>query len=546
VPDYVRVDGVELVSAGMNWPAVSGPRTITPEDCADAVRAANDDPLILAPRIKLGHTDPRFNTSEELLAMWDPTWDGDPAFGRATHLRLAEDGMVVVADLDGVPDWLTQTDVNGVRVLASAYPSRSIEPVFNWTTAGQRTYRMVIAAVALLGEHWPACQDIDDLELYVTEGPAALKQRTAQQTAALAATPGGRPLPAAQTAALSTSIDLVQYLFNWDWALLEHPDGVDRWRWWARDIRLDAAGNAMVGEVIAADGEGGTWRIPFTVPADDIVEYGQPERVREDYTPAGEPVAVSAFTATALNRPVKGESRNAFQARAHAAHNVLNTRFSAATQQARRPDQEEPPVPEITDDVLIRRGLGLADDATDDDVTAARDQLAPADVTAPNPAQPGPASPPAAADQPATGAVATAEPAARAEEPVGTGPVTIDAAQLAELRAGAQAGRDAQQELARRDQAGERDTYLSAKIADGTLHPSNRGTYALLWDTVGAEKAREQIDQMQPGLVPVLQRGDQAALAVATTSPSLAGDGSVPEGLSVLTPAERAAHRQRT
>jgi hypothetical protein len=33
---------------------------------------------------------------------------------------------------------------------------------------------MVITAVALLGEFWPACQDIEDLELLVTEGPDAL------------------------------------------------------------------------------------------------------------------------------------------------------------------------------------------------------------------------------------------------------------------------------------------------------------------------------------------------------------------------------------
>jgi hypothetical protein len=179
---YVTVEGVELVSAGIDWPAATGgPTTITMDHVADAVRAASDDPLILEPRVKLGHNDPRFNTAAELDHQWDPTWDGEPAFGRATNLRLTEDGAVVVAALVGLPDWLTGTDVNGVRRIASAYPSRSIEPLFDWTTAGQRHYRMVITAVALLGIYWPACQDIDDLELLLTEGPQAVADRHAEQ-----------------------------------------------------------------------------------------------------------------------------------------------------------------------------------------------------------------------------------------------------------------------------------------------------------------------------------------------------------------------------
>jgi hypothetical protein len=181
MPDYVTVTDVELVSAGIDWPSATGPTTITMDHVADAVRAANDDPLILDPRIKLGHSDPRFNSSDELDHMWDPTWDGEPAFGRAVDLRLTEDGAVIVGDLVGIPDWLTETDDNGIRRLAVHYPSRSIEPLFDWTTPGQRTYRMVIAAVALLGDRWPACQDIEDLALLVTDGPDAVHARHAEQ-----------------------------------------------------------------------------------------------------------------------------------------------------------------------------------------------------------------------------------------------------------------------------------------------------------------------------------------------------------------------------
>jgi hypothetical protein len=302
--------------------------------------------------------------------MWDPTWDGEPAFGRATNLRLTEDGAVVVADLVGLPDWLTETDSGGVRRIASAYPSRSCEPLFDWTTAGQRHYRMVIVAVALLGEFWPACQDIDDLELMLTEGPAAMAAaqagtpgRVARATpraghlARLALTREGihpvtqminlyidgkrlaarvaalsGPTPA-RPAALSVSVDLVQTLFNWEWAFAEHPDGVDRWSWWARDIRLDPA------EVIASDGEGGTWRVPFTTDGQSTITFQAPERVREDYVPSEPPEAVSAFALHGADRPpTKTGNRLMAAARAEGAISYLRRTLNASpTPAASRP-----------------------------------------------------------------------------------------------------------------------------------------------------------------------------------------------------------------
>jgi hypothetical protein len=103
--------------------------------------------------------------------------------------------------------------------------------------------------------------------------------------------------PRAPRRALSVSVDLVQTLFNWEWAFAEHPDGVDRWAWWARDIRLDPS------EVIASDGEGGTWRVPFSTDGESTITFSAPERVREDYVPASPPEAVSAFALHGAERP---------------------------------------------------------------------------------------------------------------------------------------------------------------------------------------------------------------------------------------------------
>src|SRR4051812_21485156 len=102
---------VEILHAGVEYLLSTGPTTITPEDLRDVVMAANEDPSIPNPRLKIGHIDPRFN---------GPEFDGEPAFGKATNLRLSENGMTVMADYVGVPGWLAD-------ILPTAYPSRSIE-----------------------------------------------------------------------------------------------------------------------------------------------------------------------------------------------------------------------------------------------------------------------------------------------------------------------------------------------------------------------------------------------------------------------------------
>ena len=54
--EYVTVPDVELMTVGIDWPAHPQPVTITLEHLVDAMVAANDDPLIRRPRIKLGHS----------------------------------------------------------------------------------------------------------------------------------------------------------------------------------------------------------------------------------------------------------------------------------------------------------------------------------------------------------------------------------------------------------------------------------------------------------------------------------------------------------
>jgi hypothetical protein len=167
---YTTIPSVELVTVGIDWPASTGPVTLTLEHLVDAMVAANDDPLVRAPRVKLGHS--RLQPSDDglrELGDHDPFWDGDPAFGTVRNLRLSNSGAVLLGDLVEVPDWLA-------LALPSAWPNRSCEWVWDLTTEGGKRYSMVITAVALLGSVQHAIKDLADVRRLVTQGPDGLQE----------------------------------------------------------------------------------------------------------------------------------------------------------------------------------------------------------------------------------------------------------------------------------------------------------------------------------------------------------------------------------
>lgn len=163
--EYVTVGGVELVAIGMEWPAQPEPVTLTLEHLVDAMVAANEDPLIRRPRLKLGHS--RLQPTDDGLrdlGDHDPFWDGSPAFGTITDLRLSDSGARLIGDLIEVPDWLADA-------IPSAWPSRSCEWVWDVETEGDRRYSMVITACSLLGERQHAIKNLADVRRLVEHGP---------------------------------------------------------------------------------------------------------------------------------------------------------------------------------------------------------------------------------------------------------------------------------------------------------------------------------------------------------------------------------------
>lgn len=174
MPDYVTVSDVEVLSAGMRHRGMTGVYYVTGEHLADMV-AAQDDPLIRAPRIKLGHTDILFGA---LAGRHDPSpdaTDGQPGFGTLVNLRVEQDGVMLVADLAEVPVWLAEA-------MPSAYTTRSAEWIWDWETAGGKRYSAVLTDLALGGVWRPAVEDLADitreqinlaLQVLLQEGPQA-------------------------------------------------------------------------------------------------------------------------------------------------------------------------------------------------------------------------------------------------------------------------------------------------------------------------------------------------------------------------------------
>lgn len=160
--DLGTIPAVELAAVG-EFSGLLGRFRLTRDDLDSAIAASRSGEF-REPRIKLGHTDPRF--------------DGTPAFGRVRNLRLSGDGMKLLGDYVGVPVWLS-------KGIASAYPSRSIEGRFNARSPGGSRFRFVLDAVALLGTEAPAIDTIEDLQLVMEEGAAVAASHGGRQVFAV-------------------------------------------------------------------------------------------------------------------------------------------------------------------------------------------------------------------------------------------------------------------------------------------------------------------------------------------------------------------------
>jgi hypothetical protein len=468
--DLPHLEGVELGTAGMEWPASTGPFTLTMEHIADVVTAANDDPHVVVPRVKLGHTS-TINGVAQTVDPFRDLGDAAPVFGRIINLRTTNEGAVLLGDYVDVPRWLAEG-------MPSLFPNRSGEWYPDVTTEGGKHYSMVLAAVACLGAFGPGITDLEDLVRLATEGPTI---DPAQSAGARSTVPPSQP--ASHT---SVSVGVIRDRFNFEWATNEESfPGVDTYWWWARDIRVDPP------EIIVDDDEGGLWRVPFTTDGEDNVEFDTPVRVREtfvDLPASAQPDAVQTAAPISSGQRVLASNLGRPQ---------KDDRVPAATRSSNANDPQED---HTVDPAEERSLLGLAEDATDEEVAARRAQIA--DLPDPQPTTDDPEPDEDPEHEPE-------EPGAEVEpEPVAASADTVTVSRQVwdETNQRLERVETSETQRAARETAERRDNLADGWVRAGQIAPSERDHYRSMLD-VDEERTTELAASLAPGRVPVDERG---------------------------------------
>lgn len=264
--EFVTLEGIPVCETGIDYPASSGPVSLTRAMLSSAVEYANEDPHGLNPRIKIAHHDNPIDG--DLQALFDVYNEGRdasaPSLGTIINLRTENDGHTLVGDWYGLPSWLA-------AILETAYPARSLEGGAWQNPANQKNYDFMIEAVALLGVVGPGCTSMADLqELFSSDGPKVTVIEMSQPK-----TGGSSTVPAVT---MQVNVEDIRRAFYDQFA-----QG-DRYWWWDRELLSDPW------EFIASDENGDFWRIPFEADQDEngdtvVTSWGEPEAIKINYVP---------------------------------------------------------------------------------------------------------------------------------------------------------------------------------------------------------------------------------------------------------------------
>lgn len=447
------VANVELMHTGQ-WDISTGRVTVTTDDLVAAV-ASQDCPAVRRPILKLGHDEPDHTDGIR--------WDGEPSIGWVADMRLAEDGRMLVGDYVGMPGWLGD-------VIASAYPDRSAEWVYDYRCQLGHTHPVVVTAMALLGVVAPGIGTLQSLQdvaaLYGVQ--AATEPTTAPGavpvTFRLRAQGGAMPNPRPAMVAASVSVEDVRRAYYSD-----NPS----WDVYIEEFQLDPPQLIVVN-----DATGTRQRIPVTIGDGDgeaAVQFGDPVSVVIRYDDAATQAASTG--AQVLRWASKAESRPQPPAAPAPGSTVHTTPQKGAAGM---------------DAALLREALGLPADASDTEVTAALATAGLASAAGSGQPAPDPTDPPAPTPAPGPGPLVS----------TGAGVVTIDASTYAEIQAAAERTLRLERRLAARD----RDEVIGAAVQAGKFAPARREHYARLWDS-DPEGTRALIEGLTPNMVPVAAKG---------------------------------------
>lgn len=475
---FRTVKNVEILQAGVEYDLSTGPTTFTPETLRDVVMAANEDPSIPNPRLKIGHIDPRYN---------GPQFDGDPAFGKATNLRLSGNGMAVLADYVGVPAWLAD-------IMPVAYPSRSIEGWWNVESRMGKEYRFVLSACSLLGVKWPGITVLEDLPLYYGENipdgvevDASLVEAArlyASYAAASSNQPGGGPT---MKTSASANLDDVRRAFYNEYI----PENQEYSWWWICQVLTDP------NELVVEDDESGQlFKLTFTSDGGGNVSFGQPEAVRVDYIPDDretQKAAASHVAATlAIGRTVIA---------------------SWPTRAASRPDNTGGAM----DPTEVRKQLNLPEDASDEQVheallakaglvVASTEETTPPAATPPPPALvPAPVPAPEAVVPPVSAEQQRVAASHNLNLPPGT--MLVDEGTWAET----QAGLARVNGLIKKTEDKEKEELVQAAVGEGRIPPARKAHWREYLDR-DFEGGQQALAALSPNIIPLAERGHGVSL----------------------------------
>lgn len=454
LPALSNQPNVEIAQTGQ-WTLSSGTVTLTDDDFANAI-AALDCPAVRNPVIKLGHTDTRF--------------DGEPAIGWVDNMATTDSGHTIVGDFMGMPGWLGP-------IMASSYPDRSMEATWDFMCQLGHVHPYVITAVALLGVTRPGIGTLESIQdipsLYGVEAVASHSIRDQGFSVSIRASKGAPPMPnprPKEIAAGITAEDVRRTYYE------TAPYTV-----WIKEFELDPL------QLITIDEATGEYaRVPVTIDGEEFT-FGDSIPVEIEYVdlPSDTPVAASS-----------GENRIVFASRDESRQgikpkpvqqvvppadklNAIKLVHAATSSTEKEPTEMDPG--------KLREALGLASDASDDDVLAA---IAAGRQTPPTEPAPDPTPEP------------TPEPAPVSTVAAGSGVVVLDQSVVAEMQRQAARGNEAYEAMRKN----ERDSVIASAIGDGKFAPARREHWERLWDA-DPDGTRTQIGNLAKNLVPLNASG---------------------------------------
>jgi Mu-like prophage I protein len=463
---------------------MTGPITITRDDLVGAVAAANDDPGIPTPKLKLTLMDDTHGMA--VLT--------EPSFGRVTNLRFDENEQMVYADFEGVPAWLAD-------ILPVAYPSRSVELLHGVKTTTGGNWDTVIESVQLLGVEWPGCTTLEDLPLWYGENQPKTVVLKLDKTMATALARGGK-----MADKLSVAVEDVRR------AYYEILNNEGNWSWWCKQVLLDP--DQLV---IEDEYEGDLYLVDFSTSGDTIT-FGDPKKVKIEYVPAPEDATQKKVAASIYTEGIAASGRKVLASYASAREAGRITKLKGETQMS---DEDRK---------ALAVKLGLPEDATEEQVNAKLQENA-LEAGASGEGGDTPPTPAADAkpeDKPDVDKVDETTAGDGAAKPTELS-VTMDRGQLEQLRYDAALGRESRLAQVK----GEAEKLVLAAKLDGRIAPASEPAWlAAIFDAKQCKLIASEVEalsKLAKGRIPIEERGRQGGGTGDDTDLALSGGEAYPQ-----------------